>query len=792
MKRLLICLLLLEVMVNAAVRIPLDNADFEKKDKNWNIHDKGEISTIIPEAASHGKYGLRVVDQSTTRGGDVFFATRKPVTAGKVYQLKFRARTATNSGCVAIHWNFYDAKGAHLTSVQRGEMVYHFKATKEWQMFSTQAMAPPTAAFWELRIHTAVAGKGDADLDSFDLFELAEKEAKEYLKNEDVIIHGQRKRDRRSLKIEMEQVEAVMKKAAAMPHPRLFASAEEFEALKKEAEGNGMRRRMRDHLCVLADSLMDVPPVERKLEGRRLLGVSRSAVYRVSTLALSYRLTGNASYLDRCVKELRAIASFSDWNPSHYLDVGEMTLAIATGYDWLYNELTEDDRKSFAEAILRKGIKSSGAGAGWRRASNNWGQVCHTGMLAGAVATADVDFGACLTQAYEDITNMAIPMRAYEPNGNYPEGPGYWEYGTGYNVLGLAIMDHAFGTDFGLSELKGFKETGGYFDYATGPSGIVFNYADGGAGGRSRMGSVWWFAKRFNQPELVEGYERERFEIYCNEKPRQDWFHAYMFFSLFERPEGVESAVSKRPLVWNGGGPVPIVVMRNTWDNEKATYIGLKGGSPGGPHGHMDGGSFVLDAAKVRWACDLGAEGYHRIESMGLNLWSAAQDSDRWKLFRLNNKSHNTLVIDDQPQIVRGFGMFMNITETPACTVMDLTSLYAKDCKSAIRKVELSPEGVVTVTDELTGLKPGVKVVWGFTTQQKVEAYNETSVTLVNGEKRFVTETLNGGEVRVVDVTVPQPEFKGNSMNRNARRVEVVATASEDGKALLRVKMGLK
>jgi hypothetical protein len=265
-----------------------------------------------------------------------------------------------------------------------------------------------------------------------------------------------------------------------------------------------------------------------------------------------------------------------------------------------------------------------------------------------------------------------------------------------------------------------------------------------------------------------------------------------MFFSLFERPEGVESAVSQRPLVWNGGGPVPIVVMRNTWDNEKATYIGLKGGSPGGPHGHMDGGSFVLDAAKVRWACDLGAEGYHRIESMGLNLWSAAQDSDRWKLFRLNNKSHNTLVIDDQPQIVRGFGMFMNITETPACTVMDLTSLYAKDCKSAIRKVELSPEGVVTVTDELTGLKPGVKVVWGFTTQQKVEAYDDKSVTLANGEKRFVTETLNGGEVRVVDVTVPQPEFKGNSMNKNARRVEVVATASEEGKALLRVKMGLK
>ena len=76
---------------------------------------------------------------------------------------------------------------------------------------------------------------------------------------------------------------------------------------------------------------------------------------------------------------------------------------------------------------MRKGIQASGAGAWWHRASNNWGQVCHTGMLAGAIAAADVDFDICLKQAYEDVTNMSIPMRAYEPNGNYPEGPGYWE-----------------------------------------------------------------------------------------------------------------------------------------------------------------------------------------------------------------------------------------------------------------------------------------------------------------------------------------------------------------------------
>ena len=131
-----------------------------------------------------------------------------------------------------------------------------------------------------------------------------------------------------------------------------------------------------------------------------------------------------------------------------------------------------------------------------------------------------------------------------------------------------------------------------------------------------------------------------------------------------DRPFGILGRRRNDCVYGNGGGPVPIVVMRNTWDVEKMTYVGLKGGSPGGPHGHMDGGSFILDAGKVRWACDLGAEGYHRVESMGLNLWSAAQDSDRWKLFRLNNKSHNTLVIDDHSQIVRGFATFTEVSES--------------------------------------------------------------------------------------------------------------------------------
>ena len=51
-----------------------------------------------------------------------------------------------------------------------------------------------------------------------------------------------------------------------------------------------------------------------------------------------------------------AAARFSDWNPSHFLDVAEMTFALAVGYDWLYDQLDRASRKEIRTAIVDKGV----------------------------------------------------------------------------------------------------------------------------------------------------------------------------------------------------------------------------------------------------------------------------------------------------------------------------------------------------------------------------------------------------------------------------------------------------
>ena len=55
------------------------------------------------------------------------------------------------------------------------------------------------------------------------------------------------------------------------------------------------------------------------------------------------------------------------------------------------------------------------------------------------------------------------------PDGAYPEGYGYWGYGTSFNVMFISAIEKLFGKDFGLNEMPGFLKTAGYLENMTGP-----------------------------------------------------------------------------------------------------------------------------------------------------------------------------------------------------------------------------------------------------------------------------------------------------------------------------------
>jgi hypothetical protein len=68
-------------------------------------------------------------------------------------------------------------------------------------------------------------------------------------------------------------------------------------------------------------------------------------------LAMAYHLSGDVEHVRRCEKEMLAAARFSDWNPSHFLDVAEMTFALAIGFTT--NLMKPSDNRS-ARRLLRR------------------------------------------------------------------------------------------------------------------------------------------------------------------------------------------------------------------------------------------------------------------------------------------------------------------------------------------------------------------------------------------------------------------------------------------------------
>ncbi len=280
--------------------------------------------------------------------------------------------------------------------------------------------------------------------------------------------------------VSLEEVTTWVEKASK-EHPRLLASAAELAALRASTDDDPLRQALAEAVVREAIAIEKIGPITRELQGRRLLGQSRRCVQRVVTLAMAYHLTGDMRHVRRCQKEMLTAAEFKDWNPSHFLDVAEMTFALAIGYDWLYGQLDDSSRDKIRAAIIEKGVSVpfETRHNGWVRSGNNWGQVCHGGLTAGALAVMEDRPDLAARTVHQALQHVTHSMSVFAPHGSYPEGPGYWCYGTSYNVLLIGVLESVFGTDFGLSLAPGFSETGQYLNLVSGPSGAYFNYADG-------------------------------------------------------------------------------------------------------------------------------------------------------------------------------------------------------------------------------------------------------------------------------------------------------------------------
>ncbi|MGN7723542.1 heparinase II/III domain-containing protein [Chitinophaga sp. 22620] len=516
-------------------------------------------------------------------------------------------------------------------------------------------------------------------------------------------------------------------------HPRILLLKGEEAQIRQAAAADPAWQKMHNAIIAESDAIIKLPNLERKVEGRRLLGVSRECIRRVFYLSYAWRTTGQQKYFDRAESEMLGVAAFTDWNPSHFLDVAEMTLGMAIGYDWLYGKLSAASRKTIAEAILEKGVRTSldPKNNGWLRSSHNWNQVCNTGMMYGALAIYEQQPELALQIINRGITTIQLPMKDYMPDGAYPEGYGYWGYGTSFNVLFISALEELFGKDFGLSAKPGFLQTAAYLENMTGPTGLPFNYSDAGNGGGLNT-AMFWFAGKQKDPSLlwVEKSWMESGKTHTRDR-------LLPTIMLWNNNTRLSSVQPPSALMWTGAGKTPVAMMRTSWTDKNAIFVGMKGGSPSVNHAHMDVGSFVMESDGVRWAMDFGMQDYNSLESKGVKIWGSAQNSQRWEVFRYNNFAHNTLTVNGHLQTVTGNAPItaFNRGEDFMQATTDITSLYKGDLEKAIRGIAIVNKQYVLVRDEVAAPDKETLIRWTLLTPAEVKITGNNTAELTKNGK---------------------------------------------------------
>jgi hypothetical protein len=542
------------------------------------------------------------------------------------------------------------------------------------------------------------------------------------------------------------------------PHPRLLMFDKDKNDLWMHIKTDEKWEMLHNDILSESEKIIELPLLERRQIGMRLLAVSREAQRRIFFLSYAYRMSGNEKYFIRAEQELLRVCSFTDWNPGHFLDVAEMTLGVAMGYDWLYDKLSCDSRKTVSQAIMEKGIKPSEKKEynWWLSAKHNWNQVCNAGMLFGALAVYEEDssYSDCIIE--RSINSIQLAMKDYGPDGAYPEGYSYWEYGTTFNVLFLSALEKIYNTDFGLTAIEGFMNTASYYEHMTGTQGESFNYGDCG----DEYGltpALFWFAQRKNDLSLL-WVEKS----FLDEKYRANYLENRVLPAIMYWGNGIKTheIVPPNELSWAGGGTTPVALMRTSWIDPNGIYVGIKGGTAASNHSHMDAGSFVMEADGVRWAIDFGRQDYESLESRKLQIWTNDRHSERWKVFRYNNFVHNTLTVNNNLHNVKGYASVLHPVnkENFMSAVIDMTSIFDGELASVKRGIAIVDKKYVMLRDEVETLPDKSAVVrWNMLTDAEVKSMEKNKIELhKNGKKlRLLIKSKQKVEMKIGDTKSP-------------------------------------
>lgn len=553
--------------------------------------------------------------------------------------------------------------------------------------------------------------------------------------------------------------------------PRLILTPALEKRLKSKLKSDPLVANYYAAMKLNAAQIVKEPLLTREVIGRRLLSTSREMLYRMNVLGMVYRMERDQAIADRVNDEVKAVCNFVDWNPSHYLDVAEMSMSVAIAIDWVGEALPRETVELAKTALIEKGIKPSypeNSVPGWVKGTNNWNQVCNGGMIAASIAVSDKDPELAARTISRALDGMPHALAAYGPDGMYPEGATYWGYGTSFSVFTSSLLTSAFGTDFGIARYPAFLKSADFRLLSVAPSGWYYNFADcGDRTGRSGDITLAWFAMQTGNPLYLE---REKLMQAPDKLGKLSRLAGggLVWLAQFE-----EKNSSELPLAWKAEGENPIVIFRGGANDPRQYYFGGKGGKATISHGNMDAGSFIFELDGVRWSIDPGNQEYHEIERTGFNLWGNCQNCQRWLLLTKNNYGHSTLTINDALHVNTGFAPLTNFKngEKPEAT-FDLTNVFAGQVAGATRKFVKEDNKSILIEDNFRISDSTRSITWQLITAADVEIVPGGAMLRQDG-KQLKLENLSHPNIMLSIISLDPPPLELDRKIDKLKRLEI-------------------
>jgi hypothetical protein len=439
--------------------------------------------------------------------------------------------------------------------------------------------------------------------------------------------------------------------------------------------------------------------------GARSLIVTCALLHRLRRDNASAAPGGGSVWSARALLELDNLLSWPSWYwpVAQALERAELAAAASVAYDWLHDLLPPAARLAVEDAIgekaLRTRLTDELEGMWWIGDVYNWNVNANSGVAVAALAVGDVPRWAAVAESVRVAALASIPaaLASFAP-GLWPESQGYQAYTTGELIYLAETLRLATGGDSGLIGAPGVCASGAATLYLTGATEQVFNYGDASPAVDPRAAfSLAYLAARCAAPAYAY---RARSLLLA--QPALATPEALIFFST----AGTREDVLGLPLTRAFADPSPdrargakthVATFRSAWLNASAAFLAVKGGDnffddhgsqSHNNHGHLDVGSFVVEADGQRWAIDMGAGLY---DYPYLSYFGRF----RFSYFVTSSAAHNVLSFDGVTQHRRGQGRIVN--SGAGFALLDVTSAYG-GAAFVLRNVSLAGR-VATIAD---------------------------------------------------------------------------------------------